>query len=114
MASAKKKLSDLKSGRSKLKVSGGETADVRKKANALVEAFDDYVRNDNLSGKTLFYSDLAIQIEEAGDFKTAVRYLDKAIDGVSDEAYRQMLANCAAAAGRLRSGWYARQIWDQM
>ena len=40
--------------------------------------------------------------------------LDKAIDGVSDEAYRQMLANCAAAAGRLRSGWYARQIWDQM
>ena len=40
--------------------------------------------------------------------------LDKAIDGVSDESYRQMLANCAAAAGRLRSGWYARQIWDQM
>lgn len=40
--------------------------------------------------------------------------LDKAIDGVSDESYRQMLANCAAAARRLRSGWYARQIWDQM
>ena len=89
MASAKKKLSDLKSGRRKLKVSGGETADVRKKANALVEAFDDYVRNDNLSGKTLFYSDLAIQIEEAVDFKTAVRYLDKAIDAAEDEVRRE-------------------------
>ena len=37
MASAKKKLSDLRSARSKLKVSGGETAEIRKKAEELAK-----------------------------------------------------------------------------
>ncbi len=89
MASAKKKLSDLRSARSKLKVSGGETADVRKKAEELVDAFSDFVRNDNLSGRALFYSDLAIPIEEHGDFTAAVSYLDRAIDAAEEEVRRE-------------------------
>lgn len=40
--------------------------------------------------------------------------IGRVMDGISDQAYREMLANCAAAAGRLRSGHYARQIWNQM
>lgn len=104
MANAKRKLKDFKACRQKLGVNKARTGEVAKCVNDIVEAFDDYVKNDNLDGSVLFSSKLKIKIEEHGDFGTAVNYLDAAIRNAEEEVRREEEAERERIASLLKGG----------
>jgi len=87
--SAKAKLADLEAARRKLKVYGTGTSDVKKCVNNLAEAFDDYIRSDNLSSYSVIKENLLVAIEEHADLKTAVRYLNQAIAEAEEEVRQE-------------------------
>lgn len=79
MTKNEKKLSALKSGKSKMAPSGSRTSEVKTKVSDVKTAFQDYIKSDNLDLSALITKPLTISIEEHKDFDSAVYYINRAI-----------------------------------
>ena len=80
MTKTEKKLSVLKKGKAKMAPGGNRTSEVDSKVSAVKTAFQDYIKSDNISASDQVTQRLKIQIEEHGDFDTAVYFINCAIN----------------------------------
>ena len=94
------KLAALESAKSKMAPGGSETSFISGKVQNVCEAFDDYIKSDNIFSSDVVKTVLLQQIEEHPEFCTSVSFLDKAISATA-AAIEAERAEAAAEAKRL-------------
>ena len=92
MTKTEKKLSVLKKGKAKMAPGGNRTSEVDSKVSAGKTAVQDYIQRDNISASDQVTQRLKIQIEEHGDFDTAVYFINCAINNTQAKVNEEKAA----------------------